>query len=178
MVHGIYDVCCTHIKHTNSHRPNRGFWFHVVSTQLHFGTLWRTWRTCSRSKHESFCTSLRQHVVPTHSDWTPDCLTPFTNTHELSLLYLSSFLTENMSEERDSGVKSVKMYLNETVQLFLEDTTCGKYSIGKMSDFSQISKKYWWKIRLCVFQRLCLYTVSLRYIFTIFTPDSLSSDMF
>ena len=40
----------------------------------------------SISKHESFCTSLRNHVVPTHSDWTPDCRAPFTNTHVLSLL--------------------------------------------------------------------------------------------
>ena len=46
-----------------------------------------TWRSCSCSKHESFWTSVRKHVVPTNSDWSPDCPTPFTTPHWQSFYY-------------------------------------------------------------------------------------------
>jgi hypothetical protein len=71
--------------------------FSCCTTTNHFHVLWRTKRTCSNSTQESFSTSLRKHVVPTHFDWTPDCPDPFTTTHPPFLLYLSPFLTEESS---------------------------------------------------------------------------------
>jgi hypothetical protein len=55
-------------------------------------------RVSSSSKHESFCTSVRNHhesfcttSIPTQSDWTPGCPAPFTTTHALVLLLPSPF---------------------------------------------------------------------------------------
>ena len=56
--------------------------------ELHFDTSWSTWRSFSYSKHECSSTSLRKHVVPTHSDSTPGCPAPFTTPHSLFLLFL------------------------------------------------------------------------------------------
>ena len=53
----------------------------------------------SRSKHESFYTNIRNHVVPTHSDSTPDCPAPFATIPALVLLFLSPFLMDKILEE-------------------------------------------------------------------------------
>jgi hypothetical protein len=37
-----HEVCYSHVKHTNRHRPNRCFCFLTVTTQLYFRTLWKT----------------------------------------------------------------------------------------------------------------------------------------
>ena len=42
ILHGMYELCSTHMKDTNRNRQNRCFCFLAVSTQLHFRALWRT----------------------------------------------------------------------------------------------------------------------------------------
>ncbi len=73
-----HDLWWTHIKNTRIHRQYRCFWFLALHVELYFLTLRSTCRTCSWSKHESWCTSLRNHVMSTHSDPTPDCPDHFT----------------------------------------------------------------------------------------------------
>ncbi len=69
MVRGIYEVCCERIKHTNRYRSNQ---FFLLSSDVHTTTFSSTLQDItglSGSKHESFYTIIRNHVVPTHSDW-------------------------------------------------------------------------------------------------------------
>ena len=81
---GTYELWWAPIKNTRSHCQDRCFSFLALYVELHFHTRWSTWRSSSCSKHESFCTSLRKHVVPAHSDRTPGCPGPFTSPHSIS----------------------------------------------------------------------------------------------
>ncbi len=58
-----YEIWWAPIKNTTIHRQNFFFSFLTLYVELHFRTRWSTWRSCSCSKHESFCTNLRKHVV-------------------------------------------------------------------------------------------------------------------
>jgi len=73
------------VKRQTSAPPHLTVWRQTRQRRSHTTGCFRTW---SYSKHESFCSGLRHHVVPTHSNWTPDCPPPFTTTHALSLWYL------------------------------------------------------------------------------------------
>jgi hypothetical protein len=86
----IWTLVCTYQKHEKPPSTSLFLVPHVVVT-VHFDILFITRRTCSYSQHESFCTSLRKHVTPAHSDWTPDCPTPFTTPHSHFLLFLPPF---------------------------------------------------------------------------------------
>ncbi len=86
---GTHEIWCAHIKNTRIHRQYRCFWFLLaLYVELHFLTLWSTFRTWSWSKHESLCTSLRNHVMSTHSDPTPGCPDHFTTPHSHFHLFL------------------------------------------------------------------------------------------
>jgi hypothetical protein len=56
-------------------------------------TLCPTYRTCSWSEHESWCTNLRNHVMSTDSDPTPGCPDHFTTPHPHFHLFLSPLRT-------------------------------------------------------------------------------------
>ncbi len=88
---GPYELWYTPIKITRSNRQNYSFSLFTLYVELHFHTLWITSQSSSCSKHESFITNLRKHVVPPHSDWTPGCPVPFTTPHSHFLLFLPPF---------------------------------------------------------------------------------------
>ena len=93
IVDDTYENWCAPIKNRKTLREHRCFWFLVLYVELYFHTLWSICRTSSFSKHESLWSSLRNHVVSTHSDWTPVCPDPFKPPHSLFLLFLTPFLT-------------------------------------------------------------------------------------
>jgi hypothetical protein len=103
---GTHDLWCAHIKNTRIHRQHRCFWFLALYVELHFLTLWSTYRTCSWSKHESWYTSLRNHVMSTDSDPTPGCPDHFTTPHAHFHLFLSPLRTKRKESVRAQILKN------------------------------------------------------------------------
>ena len=108
---GTHEIWCAHIKNTRIHRQYRCFWFLLaLYVELHFLTLWSTCRTCSWSKHESLCTSLRNHVMSTHSDPTPGCPDHFTTPHSHFHLFLPPLRTKRKEPVRAQIWKKLAFY--------------------------------------------------------------------
>ena len=102
--HGFLMTHMNFGAHTSKTREStvnyRSFWFLALYVELHFHTLCPTCRTCSCSKHESWCTSLRNHVMSTDSDPTPGCPDHFTTPHSHFHLFLSPLRTNRKEPVR------------------------------------------------------------------------------
>ena len=103
--------------------------------ELHFGTCWSTWRSFSFSKHECSCTSLRKHVIPTHSDSTLDCPAPFTTPHSLFLLFLPCI------PHKEQGGRSSNWFVVFTAFYY----TKYKYLVKNGGTWEQFLKEYFEK---------------------------------
>jgi hypothetical protein len=127
--HSYYELWCVPIKNTRSNRQHHCFWFLTLYVELHFHTLWNTYRTCSWSKHESLSTNLRNRVISTHSDSTPDCPDPFTTPRSHFLPTFTFPLVSPSIVNETYGISSCSNF-QKTVFIWLRQ---GTWNTGNLS---------------------------------------------
>ncbi len=74
-----YEIWCTPIKNTTHHRQNHCFWFLGLFRGTPFWHILKHMTEFLVLETRMFLTTLRKHVIPTHSDSTPGCPVPYSS---------------------------------------------------------------------------------------------------